>query len=142
MNLRPFQEPAYRSGIPADASAELNKALPEAAKERKLVKLPVFLELGDSPLTAYRQAYIGTSLRAASPTRIDVRLRDTALGVSLQDRVRQHCAGAKTCCLWMVGYWNETSGLEAPTHGNSLGIRAILGPVKPGDDAKVFIEKR
>nr|MBP6721092.1 hypothetical protein [Bacteroidia bacterium] len=72
---------------------------------------------------------------------IELWLEDSALGVSLQDRVRQYCPNGGLCSLWVAGYWGTdmpASGRNASQQGNKapypFALRAVLG-TQAGADA-------
>lgn len=110
-----------------------------------MVKLPVFFERAESGIRSYEKAYIGTRQMPDGPQRVNLRLNDSALGVSLADRLSQLCPDAGGCCLWLAGYWNEKSVLDSVSEQSeglhSFGIRAVLGLYKSGEPALAFIAK-
>lgn len=145
MEMRPFQEPAYEPGRPCDDVAKLLPSLDLATTSKKLVKIPVFLERAESGIRSYEKAYIGTQQMPDGPQRVNLRLNDSALGVSLADRIAQYCPDAGGCCLWLVGYWDEKSLLDSGSEQSdgihAFGIRSVIGSYKSGEPALVYIAK-
>lgn len=86
----------------------------EKAKERGPALEPVdalkaWLEdSGDAvlrvPLTVTQTPPMRLEARVGA---LPVRLDDTALGVSLVDRVRSACGETKTCTVWVEGRWRD-----------------------------------
>lgn len=143
MEMRPFQEPAYQPGISCDDREKLLKALEVASASKKMVKLPVYFERNASSIRSFERAYIGTEETPDGPHRINLRPNDSALGVSLADRIAQYCPEAGGCCLWLVGMWHEKSLLDAQsaTSGDlhAFGIRSVFGSYKAGEAALAYI---
>lgn len=67
---------------------------------RRQLRLPVTLAMAQG----------GGSPREGQVGNVGIALSDSALGVSLADRVRSACGAAakKKCTLWLEGYWNGT----------------------------------
>lgn len=133
MEMKPFEEPRYGAGVPLKPANDLLMALERARKDRKLVKLPVVVErtvMG----RGWEAAYIGVDTYVPLDERIFLRLHDSALGVSLADRIHQYCPeGQQPCKLWLIGYWDEAQlGTPATGEGpaHALGLRFVLGPVE------------
>ena len=80
----------------------------------RVVLVPVHLGVDALALT---DAHIGA---------LPVRLDDTALGVSLHDRVRGVCSGA-TCTILVEGRWGALMGGE----GDTLAVTRFVGLADP-----------
>lgn len=145
MEMRPFQEPDYGTGIPLDNPMNLAKSLESTVDSKKLVKIPVHFERTGSNLRAYDRAYIGTEEAPSGSPVLNLRLNDSALGVSLADRIAQHCPEGAGCSLWLVGYWHEKSLLDAGAEQSpdihSFGIRSVVGVFRDGDARMAYIAK-
>jgi hypothetical protein len=145
MEMKAFVEPAYKQAMTINDQAALLKSLKQATAQKRLVKIPVVIQLADNVLRGWQSAYIGTEADASTP--IQIRLDDTALGLSLADRLHQYCPDAQTCKLWLVGYWQDemvhsdecSPGMK--TRALSLSIRHVAGAQAAGDAAVAFIAK-
>jgi hypothetical protein len=144
MNMKPFEEPHYRAGVPLTPAHDLLMALEQARKDRKLVKLPVVVERTSMGRGGWEAAYIGIDSYVPLGERILLRLHDSALGVSLADRIHQYCPEGKPCKLWLIGYWDEgplgfPTKEAGPPHG--LGLRFVLGPVEDAAAPLAYIAR-
>ena len=95
MQLKPPPKLASVHGPSTADAAALRKWL---ELQQATVRLPVLVRLGNPPTTVASAALIS---KEAFP----LPLEDSALGVSLADRARQHCPGAPQCALWLEGRW-------------------------------------
>ncbi len=142
----PAEEPAVaRTMIPApelslvpgpalEPAAELRAWL-DAAPQGQL-RLPVVLAFADEHRLALGQAWLG--VRPSEPGRdaILLSIEDSALGIALLDRVREHCPGDQpACAMWLEGYWKRSPHLDA-----DFSLRRVLGLVEPGAEARVWVE--
>ncbi len=89
------------------------KLLEWLGKQTGLVKLPVTLKRGQ----------VGFTGRGATVGKHEIHVSDTALGISLADRARQHCGDAATCELLLIGKWK----------GNELFVTKVEGKDLPGE---------
>lgn len=142
-NMTPFDDNNWKDGPAILPKAALLTALTtqNATGNRRLWRLPIVIELLPNDDRAYRQAYIAVEPSIAKVDRIELWLEDSALGVSLQDRVRQYCPNGGLCSLWVAGYWGTdmpASGRNASQQGNKapypFALRAVLG-TQAGADA-------
>jgi hypothetical protein len=94
----PSAAPGFTPGAPIAPSdqlvAWLDQQQVEVGKPLK-VRLPVTLELDPT----------GTMIGGARVGELPVEINDAALGISLADRVAQHCPDGDTCLLWLQGHW-------------------------------------
>jgi hypothetical protein len=145
MEMKAFVEPAYQLAMTIDDQEALLKALKRASDKKQLVKIPVLIQRSNDVLRGWSAAYIGPSTEALKP--IDIRLDDTALGLSLADRIFQYCPTGEWCKLWLVGYWMDrmvpsdecSPGMKR--RALSLSIRHVVGPQVAGDAAVAYIAK-
>lgn len=87
----PTESPAYVRGPAVSDSAELVAWL---ATQARRVRLPVVIDRR-SPA----HGYVGP---------LEIELDDTALGISLADRLR--AIGGDRCALWLEGRWTRAQG--------------------------------
>jgi hypothetical protein len=134
--LTPFDDTNWNTGLRLLPKSELLAALTakNASGKRRLWRLPVIIEIEEGGLGSPRKAYIAVDSTMAPGDRIHLWLHDSALGVSLADRVRQYCGGKSTCRLWVAGIWgpdmlttlgNEGEKKEGEPYPFSL--RAVIG---------------
>lgn len=104
----PEPERTFVDGPPIDPPAELLEWLEAtaAAQPRKRIRLPVVVRFGDAHRIRLDGGHIGVS-PAALPGAIQVALDDSAMGISLLDRVRDACPDQKqtVCAVWLEGTW-------------------------------------
>ena len=89
--MAPHVEKSFTVGPKLLPAADLSKWL-DAKRDTVLLRLPVTITRGR----------VGEPLRAKLGE-IDVRLDDGALGVSLEDRLREACPDGATCRVWLEG---------------------------------------
>ncbi len=114
-------------GPPLTPADELLEWLESQGK--KTLRLPVVVHFSEGRLGIAR-AYV-----AVSPGRekgaLKVGLDDTALGISLLDRLRDRCApSVDFCAVWLDGTWGRL--IEAPVEDDQpiFTVRHLHGPVK------------
>jgi hypothetical protein len=97
--LTPYPVLDYIDGPHASDTPSLAAWLAAHDGDTHLIKLPVSMDKLGVGVGNFR---VGT---------IAIEVSDSALGVSLADRVRSKCQGLATCRLWLEGYWsaNELS---------------------------------
>lgn len=88
MQLKPPPKLALVHGPSTADAASLRKWLEQ---QQGTVRLPVLVKKGAHQLISSQP--------------FPLQLEDTALGISLADRARQHCPGASECALWLEGRW-------------------------------------
>lgn len=76
-----------------------------------------------------RRGAIGvhTTMSTAAPV---LRFSDGALGVPLDERIRQHCGDADPCRLWLAGRIGESMPLPDPDPSTIFNVHAVHGPVE------------
>jgi hypothetical protein len=75
---------------------------------RRLFRLPVVVRFADAYRLALGEACVSTSPKDTCDNHLQLQLDDTALGISLLDRVSQHCPKpALSCAIWLEGYFGE-----------------------------------
>jgi hypothetical protein len=84
------------------------------------LRLPVALALRDGG-THLGDAYLGLE---GGAERLVVLLDDSALGIALLDRVRQHARSDGSCALWLEGVW-----LGSTRSGGSFAVHAVRGAI-------------
>ena len=90
-----------------------------AAGERRIrLRIPVVVTAPPDASPGSRGAVLARPAGAA-PLAVD--LDDSALGISLCDRLRSLCPGSGECALWLEGYWGSL--VELP--GTGQAPRAI-----------------
>ncbi len=142
MNMKPFQEPSYVQSLPLSLRNDLLKALNKAGDEKRIVKIPVVLHLNTDGLHGWQAAFLGTRVELDEEDKILLRLGDSALGLSLADRIQQYCPTGEWCKLWLTGYWAEDLPAideETGPHRFPFGIRAVIGQQADGAEALVYI---
>ncbi len=143
MKMKAFEEPSYETSIPIADRELLLKALDRAGHEKRIVKIPVMVNL--SPpigIRAWHEVYIGTSSDMAVEDKILLHLNDAALGVSFADRLHQYCPQGDWCKLWLVGYWAEDLPVihsDPEPSKFPFSIRAVLGPQADGDKPMAYV---
>jgi len=97
----------------------------------KTIRLPVTVRAN---AIGVEKAWIGLQEVEA----LSVRLEDTRLGISLHDRVRQHCAPLdKPCHLWVEGTWGQAVLPDDSRGEHVFSLLKVEGLVAPGDTARV-----
>ncbi len=131
-------EPATWTDGPAiGAAADLVKWFEGEGKDA-VVRVPVTIQA--TPI-GIEKSWIGTT----DP--LHIRVDDSALGVSLLDRVHQHCPDPEAVCtLWMDGHWGGAGGGLWPSAqpGDSKGeylfsVHRVEGRVSEGETARIRI---
>ena len=104
----PEPERTFVDGPPIDPPAKLLEWLEStgSAEPRPRIRLPVVVRFRDAHRLGLDGGHIGVS-PAIMPGSIQVRLDDTAMGISLLDRVRGACPDDKQteCAVWLEGTW-------------------------------------
>ena len=108
-NLKtPEPERTFVDGQPIEPPAKLLEWLEStgSAEPRPHIRLPVVVRFSNPHRIGLAGGHIGVSL-AIRPDAIQVALDDTAMGISLLDRVRQTCPDDKQteCAVWLEGTW-------------------------------------
>lgn len=145
MEMKPFQEPTYKPAVALGDSKVVLKALEQASRHQLLVKLPVIVTLRENGRPSWDQVVIGTDPAADDP--LVISLDDSALGVSLADRLHQSCTDNGPCRLWLVGYWHDKMvqydecSPSLKRRMLQLSIRHVVGPQADSDLAQIYIAK-
>jgi|GEM_PF-119188 imidazolonepropionase-like amidohydrolase len=101
------------------------------------IRIPVTIVF-DGALRRIKQATIGAGKNA-----LELRLRDTVMGIPLSDKLNQYCTKDRTTCtVWLAG----CLGHALPVPGNDKAASTTLdfsvfrleGPVRPGDKLTVY----
>ena len=104
----PEPERTFVDGPPIEPPAGLLAWLDKtgAAEPRQRIRLPVVVRFADGHRIGLDGGHIGVS-PAITPGAIQVALDDSAMGISLLDRVRQACPDEKQteCAVWLEGTW-------------------------------------
>jgi len=126
----------FVDGPPIEPAAGLLAWLEKtgAAQPRKRIRLPVVVRFSDAHRIGLDGGHIGVS-PAIAPGAIQVALDDTAMGISLLDRVREACPDDKQteCVVWLEGTW-----LGGPR--KQLQVLRLVGvnpPAPPGGGAPI-----
>jgi hypothetical protein len=140
-NKTPFDDTRWQDGPTLLPRADLLAALMEKnpSGKRRMWRLPVILEPTSGEVGAYRKAYIGVDAGLDPKDRIFLWLHDSALGVSLAERVRQYCPEQNICRLWVAGYWGPdmlttlgNEGEKQAAEPYPFSLRSVLGPQTNG----------
>lgn len=100
------------------------------------VRLPVIVRLDGRGIT---EARIGLDAARLEPETIALALVDTAMGISLADRLRKISPVPSSCVVWLDGYWSgERTGSDPACW--SFSVRDVHGRVAEGDRAQTWIE--
>jgi hypothetical protein len=106
--LTPEPERTFVDGPPIDPPDALLEWLETTASAdpRPRIRLPVVVRFRDQHRLGLDGGHIGVS-PAALPGVIGVTLDDSAMGISLLDRVRDACPDSKetVCPVWLEGTW-------------------------------------
>jgi hypothetical protein len=98
----------FVDGPTIDPPAKLLEWLEKTAtaEPKRHIRLPVVVRFADQHRIGLAGGHIGVSL-AVTPDAIQVSLDDTAMGISLLDRVRDACPDEKqtACAVWLEGRW-------------------------------------
>jgi|CXWL01.1.fsa_nt_gi hypothetical protein len=106
----------------------LNETVPTAAGPPTRVRLPVIVRFAQphQPHIGIAEAFIGTVDRVDTET-IFLELDDSAMGVSLFERVSERCSKSETACaVWLDGYW--VSRIPTDRHREGMEARAAVRP--------------
>lgn len=98
---------AWEVGPGVDQSAALENWIHAASAKPSgkppLVRIPVVASMDEHRL-GISSAFLGVSADASN--QIALHLDDSALGISMADRLRQRCPEARrSCVIWVEGYW-------------------------------------
>lgn len=144
--MQPSPQIAFSPGpelLPADA---LRAWLEEqGAKDPKpMLRLPVVLSFEQGLVMGISRAWIGV-LPQPPDGAVLLRLDDSALGISLPDRVAEHCApDATTCALWLDGTWGSLLPLllpEVPGAPPTFSVRSVRGLIAPGHEIRAHVQE-
>lgn len=131
-------ETAFVEGPALTPAADL-LAWFEGEGEGKLVQVPVVVT--PSPL-GIGGGHVGGSASAPAEGALHLKLDDTAMSVSLADRLRADCSPGAPCAIWVEGIWGATVPNPSPSElglppGPSFGpekhpfsVRRYVGPVQ------------
>lgn len=123
MQKDPNAAPATFTRGPAIAPAAELVAWLDAQRTdvgQRRVKLPVWLTVSGTSIKAAR---IGA---ADAPDAVALKLKDSALGISLADHARRACRGGGACGLWLEGKWGGDGRFD---------VTRVAGPFTAADDA-------
>jgi len=136
-------ELAWKVGPGVDQPAELENWIQEVrakpGEERLLVRIPVVAFMDEHRLQI-SSAFLGVSADASN--HIALRLDDSALGISLIDRLRQRCPeDRRPCVIWVEGYWGPLIGRPEEAHLTPPYPFAVLEVLSesPANTANVLI---
>ena len=128
----PGKSVEYKPGPVHSSPVALALWLEQAAgdKPRSVwLQIPITVELSSSGLSRVASVSLGFN---QSP-KVDLRLDDTMMGISFEERIEEHCAKRKgTCELWIQGHWGAVVSLPGDT-GRAFSVRHIHGLKRPGD---------
>ena len=113
--LTPYQEKPKARGPRLEPLAELKRWL-EA--QPGVLRVPLTLERG-AP-RGWTRAWLGP---------LEVKVSDSALGVSLADRLQVACPGEGECRVWVEGRWRD----------GKFHVLHFSRAIRPGEDAD-FVE--
>jgi len=130
----PNPEPAVKSetqfveGPALSPSADL-VAWFEGAGAGKLVQIPVVVT--PSPL-GLSSGHIGVRPEPPGADAVPLNLVDTAMGVSLADKIRGDCPDGQACVIWVEGIWgaNVPDDPFAPPDQHPFSVRGYAGKVE------------
>jgi hypothetical protein len=94
-NLTPTPLLDFIDGPSATDEPALRAWLKARESDKHELRLPVAMENS------------GTGLRNFKVGAVAIEVDDTALGISLHDRVRALCGDAERCSAWLEGYWAQ-----------------------------------
>lgn len=127
----PEPERTFVDGPPIEPPDALLKWLETtaSAEPRPRIRLPVVVRFRDQHRLGLDGGHIGVS-PAAMPGVIQVTFDDSAMGVSLLDRVRSSCPDEKqtVCAVWLEGTWGG-----GPTH--QMRVFRLVGVNPPAPPA-------
>ncbi len=125
----------FVQGPPLAPRADLLAWL-EGDGEGALLQIPVVVHL--SPL-GIDSAHIGAQADAPRDDAVRLKLDDTALGISLAERLREHCSDGDPCIVWLEGQWGATvsgpgpdfafPGADDAPEKHPFSVRKVVGPV-------------
>jgi len=105
---KPEPPRTFVDGPTIDPPAKLLEWLEKtaAAEPSRRIRLPVVVRFTNQHRIGLDGGHIGVSA-AVTPDAIQVSLDDTAMGISLLDRVRGACPDEKetSCAVWLEGTW-------------------------------------
>ena len=108
---------------------------------RRRLRIPVRIRFSD-----HRLGLAGAVLAVGEPPKDALRLSldDSALGISLLERLRHRCPPATpVCAIWLEGAWGPLlsgpTGLPAPK-AHPFAVRGVGALVAPGDAPRVHVE--
>lgn len=139
----PEPERTFVNGPPIDPPEALLEWLETtaSAEPRPRIRLPVVVRFKDQHRLGLDGGHIGVS-PAATPAEIKVTLDDTAMGISLLDRVREACPAPTetSCAVWLEGTWGG-----GPSHQIRVLRLVGLNPPDPpagGAPVRALIESK
>lgn len=123
----------------------LERNVKGADGKRRRLRLPVVVSLGEPYPLGLGRACVGISLESSNE--IALTLDDSALGISLLERVRTLCVdNGVSCALWLEGYWGPL--LERPpgaiggAEQHTFAVLTVLAAIDgaSGADINVLVE--
>lgn len=145
----PMTPTTFDSGPSIDDTSQLRAWLDATAPPggvKRRVRLPVVITRTANGITS---AYVGTHPDKPAAEAMHLRLDDTALGVSLADRLRERFgADASPVVVWLDGVRAGGTALEdhliaaagGPADGWPFALRAVGEPVAPTDAARAYVQ--
>ena len=115
---------------------------------RRRIRLPVVVTFSDAYRLEYGPCYIGVSdTHPPDGERVFVRLDDTGMGHALLPILARECPKERQwCAFWVEGYWGPLTTIGIPEYDGfdgerwPLAVLRLVGPVRDGDDARVYAE--
>lgn len=111
--MQPTTEVKFKRGPALRPSGELTtylESLKTIGGKPLLVRLPVVITLDPT----------GFGIDKATVGELAIKLNDSALGISLMDRLRTACPNASTCAIWLEGHWRSPAGFDIRKVGKPI----------------------
>lgn len=132
----------FEAGPAVEEREQLLAWLAQHAREggsARTLRLPIALGLRDGGLhLGDAHLGLGSAEGGVGGERLVVLLDDSALGISLLDRVRQLARADGSCELWLEGSW-----LGSTRSGGSFAVQRVKGPIGAAEReaaSRVYVE--
>lgn len=120
-------------GVPISPGGPLLEWLASAGRRR--LRIPVVIRFESEHRLGIGGAFIGTAGTPATPEAIHLQLEDSAMGISLLDRLRRRCpATSPTCAVWLEGAWGSPLDLGEPPAGPRRWPFSVFRLVEPAGE--------
>jgi len=118
----------------------LSRSARKSDGDRRRLRIPVVVRFDEHRL-AITGAFLGATSEASNS--VALHLDDSALGISLRERLRKRCAETQpTCVVWLEGYWGPLvapAGTEATPPPYPFAVLEVLVE-SPTNTTNILVE--